>query len=66
MATHTALIAWNRTREEFVKGKYSREHTWTFDTRRGPRVGANGTARRSSRPDQSLICPPVNSTKSMA
>jgi len=31
MATHTALIAWNRTSEDFLKGKYSREHTWTFD-----------------------------------
>ena len=31
MATHTALIDWNRTSDDFLKGKYSREHTWTFD-----------------------------------
>jgi organic hydroperoxide reductase OsmC/OhrA len=31
MATHTALITWNRTSEGFLEGKYSREHTWTFD-----------------------------------
>ena len=28
MATHTALIAWNRTSEGFLKGEYSRVHTW--------------------------------------
>jgi len=27
MATHTALIDWNRTNEDFLKKKYSREHT---------------------------------------
>ena len=31
MAEHKALIEWKRTSEEFLKGKYSREHTWTFD-----------------------------------
>jgi organic hydroperoxide reductase OsmC/OhrA len=31
MSTHTATITWNRTSPEFLKGKYSREHTWTFD-----------------------------------
>ena len=28
---HTATIAWKRTGPDFVKGKYSREHVWTFD-----------------------------------
>lgn len=31
MAEHRATIDWKRTSEEFLKGKYSREHTWTFD-----------------------------------
>jgi organic hydroperoxide reductase OsmC/OhrA len=31
MATHSANITWNRPSPEFLKGKYSREHTWTFD-----------------------------------
>src|SRR5205814_3542946 len=31
MLEHKAIIRWKRTSEEFLKGKYSREHTWTFD-----------------------------------
>ena len=31
MSEHRAIIAWKRVGEEFLKGKYSREHTWTFD-----------------------------------
>ncbi|MSU59646.1 MAG: OsmC family peroxiredoxin [Pedosphaera sp.] len=31
MSEHKAIIRWQRTSEEFLKGKYSREHTWTFD-----------------------------------
>src|SRR6185503_12985154 len=31
MSQHTARITWKRTGPDFVKGKYSREHTWTFD-----------------------------------
>ena len=31
MANHKATISWKRTSEEFLKGRYSREHTWTFD-----------------------------------
>jgi organic hydroperoxide reductase OsmC/OhrA len=31
MAEHRAIITWERTSPEFLKGKYSREHTWTFD-----------------------------------
>ena len=31
MSGHTAIIAWKRTGPDFVKGNYSREHTWTFD-----------------------------------
>ena len=31
MSQHLAAIHWRRTGPDFVKGKYSREHTWTFD-----------------------------------
>jgi organic hydroperoxide reductase OsmC/OhrA len=31
MAEHKATIHWNRTGPDFIKGKYSREHTWVFD-----------------------------------
>ena len=31
MSSHTATIRWKCTSDEFLKGKYSREHTWTFD-----------------------------------
>src|SRR5436853_7775657 len=33
MADHIAIIRWTRTGEpaDFLKGRYSREHTWTFD-----------------------------------
>jgi len=31
MATHTAIIHWKLTSPDFLKGRYSREHTWEFD-----------------------------------
>jgi organic hydroperoxide reductase OsmC/OhrA len=31
MAEYKAIIKWQRTSPDFLKGKYSREHTWTFD-----------------------------------
>ena len=31
MSNHKATIRWQRTSDEFLKGKYSREHTWEFD-----------------------------------
>jgi organic hydroperoxide reductase OsmC/OhrA len=31
MSEHRAIIRWNRTDADFLKGKYSREHTWSFD-----------------------------------
>ena len=31
MSKHTATIRWQRTSSEFLAGRYSREHTWTFD-----------------------------------
>lgn len=31
MAEYKATIKWQRTGADFLKGKYSREHTWTFD-----------------------------------
>jgi organic hydroperoxide reductase OsmC/OhrA len=31
MSEHKATISWNHTGPDFLKGKYSREHTWRFD-----------------------------------
>ncbi|MFO0755185.1 MAG: OsmC family protein [Byssovorax sp.] len=31
MAEHKATILWNRPSPDFLRGRYSREHTWTFD-----------------------------------
>lgn len=31
MSEHKATIRWTRTSPDFLKGKYSREHTWHFD-----------------------------------
>lgn len=31
MSEHKATIHWTRTSPDFLKGKYSREHTWSFD-----------------------------------
>ena len=31
MAEHRATIAWARSGPNFLKGQFSREHTWTFD-----------------------------------
>jgi len=31
MSEHKATIQWTRQSPDFLKGKYSREHTWSFD-----------------------------------
>ena len=31
MSEHKATISWTRTSPDFLSGKYSREHTWSFD-----------------------------------
>jgi organic hydroperoxide reductase OsmC/OhrA len=31
MSEHKAVISWTHSRGDFLKGAYSREHTWTFD-----------------------------------
>ncbi|MBE0543975.1 MAG: OsmC family protein [Verrucomicrobia bacterium] len=31
MSEHKANISWKRSSPDFLKGKYSREHTWAFD-----------------------------------
>ena len=31
MSDHEAHIEWQLTEGDFLKGRYSREHTWTFD-----------------------------------
>ena len=32
MSEYKATIKWLRTGPDFLKGRYSREHTWTFDS----------------------------------
>jgi organic hydroperoxide reductase OsmC/OhrA len=31
MSDHKASLRWTRSGPDFIRGKYSREHTWTFD-----------------------------------
>src|SRR5215471_8502025 len=31
MSEHKAIVKWALSEGEFLKGTYSREHTWTFD-----------------------------------
>jgi len=31
MSEHKAIIRWKCTSPDFIKGRYSREHVWTFD-----------------------------------
>ena len=31
MSEHKAIINWQRNNADFLKGRYSREHTWSFD-----------------------------------
>ncbi len=31
MSEHKAVIHWQRTSPDFLKGRFSREHTWSFD-----------------------------------
>ena len=31
MSEHTARVKWKHTEGEFLKGQFSRKHTWTFD-----------------------------------
>jgi len=31
MSEHRATVRWDRNSSDFLRGRYSREHTWTFD-----------------------------------
>ena len=50
MSGHKATIRWKRTSADFLKGKYSREHTWTFD----------GGATVSASPSPSVVPVPFS------
>jgi organic hydroperoxide reductase OsmC/OhrA len=50
MSEHKATIRWKRTSEEFLKGRYSREHTWTFD----------GGAIVQASPSPTVVPPPYS------
>ncbi len=41
MSQHIAIVDWKRSGPDFLKGRYSREHTWTFDG--GVRVPASSS-----------------------
>jgi organic hydroperoxide reductase OsmC/OhrA len=46
MSEHKATIRWKPTGPDFLKGKYSREHTWTF----GGGITVNASAALSNVP----------------
>ena len=52
MSQYKATIKWQRTSPDFLKGRYSREHTWTFD--------GGLTVPASSSP--SVVPPPYSNT----
>ncbi len=41
MSEHKATVEWRKPSPDFLKGRYSREHTWTFDG--GERVLASAS-----------------------
>ena len=50
MSEHKAFISWKRTSANFLIGKYSREHTWTFD----------GGLTVPASPSPSIVPPPYS------
>jgi len=55
MSEHKATIRWNRTGPDFAKGRYSREHTWSFD----------GGAVVQASPAPSVVPAPWSSTSAV-
>jgi len=50
MSEHKATIRWQNTSAEFLKGRYSREHTWSFD----------GGHTMSASPSPNVVPPPFS------
>jgi organic hydroperoxide reductase OsmC/OhrA len=50
MSEHRATIRWQRDGGDFVHGRYSREHTWSFD----------GGATIAASPSPSIVRPPYS------
>jgi organic hydroperoxide reductase OsmC/OhrA len=50
MSEHKATISWTRAGPDFLKGKYSREHTWCFD----------GGLTVPASPSPSIVSPPYS------
>jgi organic hydroperoxide reductase OsmC/OhrA len=48
MSEHKATVRWTHSQGDFLKGSYSREHTWTFD----------GGATVPASPSPSAVKPP--------
>jgi organic hydroperoxide reductase OsmC/OhrA len=55
MSEHRATIQWKRVGADFLKGKYSREHTWRFD----------GGVTVPASPSPSVVPPPYSNPASV-
>jgi organic hydroperoxide reductase OsmC/OhrA len=55
MSEHKAIIQWTRSSDDFLSGRYSREHTWTFD----------GGIRVSASPSPSVVPEPYSNPGSV-
>ncbi len=54
MSEHQAIISWSRNNADFLKGKYSREHTWSFDG--GATVAASASPANVPGPYANAAC----------
>jgi organic hydroperoxide reductase OsmC/OhrA len=54
MSEHKAMIRWKRTSEGFLKGRYSREHTWSFDG--GMTIAASAAPSNVPAPWSNPVC----------
>jgi len=55
ISEHKAIIRWKRSSPDFLAGKYSREHTWTFD----------GGLTVPASPSPSVVPPPYSNPASV-
>jgi organic hydroperoxide reductase OsmC/OhrA len=54
MSEHKATISWQRNDADFLKGKYSREHIWSFDG--GATVPASASPANAPGPYANAAC----------
>ena len=53
MSDHKASLRWTRSGPDFIRGKYSREHTWTFDG--GLTVPASWSNKANVDPEEAFV-----------